>query len=190
MRKFYLPLIALAVIALIYFGINGVRAEFSQNQSNKPNKTEVSETPLNIVAVNEATPSLTSSPTSTPTKSETPTETPEVRNIAAATPTPNQTKVTMRISAGSAAGNYPIPYIEGETAYQLLVRIASINRFTINAKDYGWGMFVEGIGNLNNTRDISWFFYINGKISEVGSSAYQVLPNDLIEWRYHEYWIY
>ena len=187
-KKFYLPLIGIAAIALIYFGVNGVKAELSSNKTDKPTKIETSQTPLNIVAVNNETSPPTPTPSATNKTEFEPS--PEVNNIAAPSPTVNQTKVTLRINAGSAAGNYPVPYIEGETAYQLLVRIASINHFTINATNYGWGMFVEGIGNLNNTRDICWFFYINGKISEVGSSAYQVLPNDLIEWRYHEYWIY
>lgn len=187
-KKFYMPLLALAVISLIYFSVIGVKAEISQNKTDKPTKIVTSQTPLNIVAANNETPSPTPAPSEASKTEFEPS--PEVSNIAAPSPTVNQTKVTLRINAGSAAGNYPIPYIEGETAYQLLVRIANANHFSINAKDYGWGMFVEGIGNLNNTRDICWFFYINGKISEVGSSAYQVLPNDLIEWRYHEYWIY
>lgn len=154
MKKFYLSLISIAAIALIYFGVNGVKAELS------PNKTEVQPTP-------------------------------EVSNIAAPSSTVNQTKVTLRINTGSAVGNYPIPYIEGETAYQLLVRIASINHFTINATNYSWGIFVEGIGNLvQDGRDNFWFLYINGKSSEVGASDYIVKPNDLVEWRYHEYWIY
>jgi hypothetical protein len=189
MKKIFLPLIALLLIGLIYFGINGVKAEFSSDKTNKPTKIiEPSQTPLNIVAVDTATPSLTAIPSAENKIESEPS--PEVSNIAAPSPSENQTKVTLRINAGSAAGNYPVLYMTGETAYQFLVRIASTNHFTVNAKDYGWGMFVEGIGNLNNTRDICWFFYINGKISEVGSSAYQVLPNDLIEWRYHEYWIY
>ena len=187
-KKFYLPLIGIAAIALIYFGVNGVKAELSLNKTDKPTKIETSQTPLNIVAANNETSSPAPAPSGTDKTEFEPS--PEVSNIDAPSPTVNQTKVTLRINAGSAAGNYPVLYIEGETAYQLLVRIANANHFTVNAKDYGWGMFVEGIGNLNNTRDIDWFFYINGKISEVGSSAYQVLPNDLIEWRYHEYWIY
>lgn len=187
-NKFYLPFFALAVISLIYFGVNGVKAELSSDKTDKPAKIVTSQTPLNIVAVDNETPSSTPNPSAANNIEIQPT--PEVSNIAAPSPTVNQTKVTLRINAGSAAGNYPVPYMEGETAYQFLVRIASANHFVVSAKDYGWGMFVEGIGNLNNTIDISWFFYINGKISEVGSSAYQVLPNDLIEWRYHEYWIY
>lgn len=116
---------------------------------------------------------------------------PEVSNIATPSPTVNQTKVTLCINASSAVGNYPIVYIEGETAYQLLVRIASINHFTINATNYGWGIYVECIGGLcNDNYENFWFFYINGKSSEVGSSDYIVKANDIISWSYHEYWIY
>jgi hypothetical protein len=193
MRRFFLPLLAIAVIALIYFGVNGVKAEFTTNQNQERPKGDLANRSLNIVSADTGGTQNVASPVPniTPVPQNTEVEpTPEVENIVAPAPETPKEKVTLRISAGSAAGNYPVPYIAGETAYQLLIRVANAQAFSVNATDYGWGMFVEGIGNLNNTRDICWFFYINGKISEVGSSAYEVQPKDLIEWRYHEYWIY
>lgn len=191
-KKFYLPLIALALISLIYFGINGVKAEFRNNQTEYQVIDTPLDRPINIVAVNDAQAQNIVNPTPSPTpdKKTTAEPSPEVKNIPAATDNPVAKKVTMRINAGSAAGNYPAKFIPSENAYQLLIRIAQDNHFNIQAKSYSFGMFVEGIGSLINNNDKSWFFYINGKIAEVGSSDYIIQPNDLIEWRYHEYWEY
>ncbi|MCX6811748.1 MAG: DUF4430 domain-containing protein [Candidatus Berkelbacteria bacterium] len=187
-KKFYLPLLGIAVIALIYFGVNGVRAELSQNQNDKTTKIEASETPLNIVAVNETTPSLTSSPTSTPTKNETPTETPEVRNIAGPSQKPVSQKVFTRINASRRAGNYSVDYLENENAFQLLSRITNGDiKYTNWGGDLG--IFIDCIGGVCRTKfyEFSWSFYINGKFSMVGASNYIAQPNDLIEWKYEAY---
>lgn len=192
-KRFYLPLIALALIGIIYFGVNGVKAELKNQETKSSNSENLAERPLNIVAAPDTQAQNVASPTPSPSEKETTeiSQTPEVKNIAGPVSETPKTKVTMRVNAGSAAGNYPVDFKNSENAYQLLIRIAEINHFEVLAQDYGWGMFVEGIGNLiQDGRDNFWFFYINGKISEVGSSDYIVRPNDLIEWRYHEWWIY
>lgn len=187
-KKFYLPLLSLAALGLIYFGVNGVKAEFNQTkETNKP-QNNLADRPLNIVAVDNTQAQNVDTPT--PATIPSPSLTPEVKNIPPASSTPLEAKIIMRINAGSAAGNYQVPYLENEDAYHLLTRVAAKNRFKVKATSYSFGMFVEAIGSLNNNKDNSWFFYINGKISEVGSSDYVVKPNDLIEWRYHEWWTY
>ena len=189
-KKFHLPLIALTLIGLIYFGVNGVKAEFKNSQREYKTIDTLVDRPLNIVAVDDTQAQNVVSPSpssNNETKSE---KSPEVKNIPAAKNNATTEKVTMRVNAGSAAGNYPFEFIPSENAYQLLMRMANKNNIPVQAKDYGWGMFVEAIGNLTNGKDTSWFLYINGISSEVGASDYQVKPNDLIEWRYHEYWTY
>ena len=191
-KRFYLPLFALSLISMIYFGVNGVRAEFSTKDNRAGKSDNLTERPLNIVAVddNQTQNVVSPSPSQEEPKITEIQETPEVKNIPAAEVESPRTKVTMRINAGSAAGNYPVDYI-GENAYQLLIRIAEKNHFSVQTKNYSWGIFIEGIGNLvQDGHDNFWFLYINGKSSEVGASDYIVKPNDLIEWRYHEYWIY
>lgn len=193
-KRFYFPLFVLAIIGLIYFGLNGVKAELTTKKNISQKTTSLADRPLNIVAVDNAQTQNVASHTPNPTEGvktvEIP-QSPEVKNIPAASTQPPQTKVTMRINAGSAAGNYPVDFVANENAYQFLLRIAAANHFLVQAKDYGWGIYVEGIGNLwQDGRDNFWFFYINGKLSEVGAAGYIVAPNDLIEWRYHEYWIY
>ena len=190
-KKFHLPLIALSLLGLIYFGVNGVKAEFS-TKKEKPQENNLAERPLNIVAVddNQTQNVVSPSPSQTPKPTQI-LETPEVKNIPAVVAETPKTKITMRINAGSAAGNYPIDYIDSENTYQLLIKIAQKNHFSVKTKNYSWGIFVEGIGNLvQDGKDNFWFLYINGKTSEVGATDYLVKPNDLIEWRYHEYWIY
>ena len=185
-KKFYLPIFALALIGLIYFGVNGVKAEFSTDKDIVPQKDLV-ERPLNIVAVGDNQTQDVVSPS--PVESKIAAEVsviPEVKNIPATEVETPKIKVTTRINAGSAAGNYVVNFKENESAFDLLLRNAEVDYDTYPK----WGAFVKAIGGLYNEKDYAWFFYVNGVSWPEGSSLYIVKPNDLIEWRYHEYWIY
>lgn len=187
-KKFYLPLFALALIGLIYFGVNGVRAEFSTDKKATPQKIDSADRPLNIVAVDDnQTQNVVSQ---TPTEAKTSVEvlaSPEVKNIPATEVKTPKIKVTMRVNAGSAAGNYVVDFKENESAFELLLRVAEVDY----DMDPNWGAFVKAIGGLYNKgnwkRGSAWFFYVNAKPSEVGASGYTIKSNDLIEWKYEAY---
>ncbi len=187
-QKFYLPFFALALIGLIYFGVNGVRAEFSTDEEKTFKKENLADRPLNIVAVdNNQTQNVVSpTPSKTPEMTQT-LETPEVKNIPAAQVESPKTKVAMRINAGRKAGNYVTNYISGENAFELLKRIT---KGDIEYTDWGGdlGIFVDCIGGVCRTKgyEYFWSLYINGRLSEVGASGYITKPDDIIEWKYVE----
>ncbi len=186
-KKFYLPLLAIGLVALIYFGINGVRAEISR-QTAKPKIAQ--ETPSSFSMAG-----LDSSPLKTPNQTQAaPQETkimvepsPEVKNINQKPQARQKEKVAAKINAGRKAGNYFVDYTPGENAFQLLMRVAQND---VEYTDWGGdlGIFVDGIGGVRRTDkyEYCWFFYINGSLGQVGASQYQVLPNDVIEWKYGE----
>lgn len=187
-KKFYLPIFALALIGLIYFGVNGVRAEFSTDEEKTSKKESLVDQPLNIVAVDNNQTQNIVSPSSDQTPDTTQTiETPEVKNIIS-TQTPIQKiKITTKINAGRRAGNYVIDYISDENAFELLKRITKSD---IEYTDWGGdlGIFVDCIGGVCRTKgyEYFWSLYINGRLSEVGASGYTTQPNDVIEWKYAE----
>lgn len=195
-KKFYLPLLALAILGIIFFGILGVNF-FFQDEETKAGIKESEISDLKIAQVedkeksNESPEEGKEEKTSTQEKVVTPE--PQVKNI----PSTRKNKVDLdqnvftKINAGSAAGNYMVDYKRDENACELLLRIAKMHNFSVNMKDYGWGIYVKGIGGLDDDgKDFFWFFYTNGIISEVGCADYLVQPNDITGWRYHEWWVY
>lgn len=184
-KKFYLPLLSLAVLGLIYFGVNGVKAEFSTKDNRAEKSDNLTERPLNIVAVDNNQAQNVDTPT--PIESPSPSLTPEVKNIPPAQTPTQKIKVITKINAGRRAGNYVTDYISGENAFELLKRITNGD---IEYTDWGGdlGMFVDCIGGVCRTKyyEYFWSLYINGRLSEVGASGYITKPNDTIEWKYAE----
>lgn len=71
---------------------------------------------------------------------------------------------------------------DGKNALELLKKSN-----TIETKEYkGLGEFVTLINGLAGDNEHFWSFYINGKQSQVGASAYITKSTDLIEWKYEK----
>ncbi|WP_432408114.1 DUF4430 domain-containing protein [Wukongibacter sp. M2B1] len=58
---------------------------------------------------------------------------------------------------------------------------------------YGGG-FVNGIDGLKSgftgakdKKKLDWFYYVNGIVAEIGASEYDIKPNDLVIWDYHNW---
>ncbi|MBU2595268.1 DUF4430 domain-containing protein [Patescibacteria group bacterium] len=187
-KRFYLPLFALSLISMIYFGVDGVGAEFSTKDNRAGKSDNLTERPLNIVAVddNQTQNVVSPSPSKTSFTTQVP-ETPEIKNIPAAQTPTQKIKVVTKINAGRRAGNYATDYISGENAFELLKRITKDD---IEYTDWGGnlGIFVDCIGGVCRTKgyEYFWSLYINGRLSEVGASGYITEPNDIIEWKYAE----
>jgi len=195
MKKFHLPLLAIALVLLVYFGVNGVKAEFKEEEKTSQETLESHD--LKIVAVDEEnrndlrTQELMNGKTETTNEktinSQTTNPTPEVKNIPAPTLEVKKQKVTTKINASRRAGNYITDFKTGETAFDNLIKVA---KGDIEYTEWGGdlGVFVDCIGGLCRTDgyEYFWSLYINGKLSMVGAGAYIVNPNDVIEWKYTE----
>ncbi|MDO8521822.1 MAG: DUF4430 domain-containing protein, partial [bacterium] len=65
--------------------------------------------------------------------------------------------------------------------------LASSSSFRFTSKDFsGMGAFVESINGKQNSNNLYWILYINGKSSDVGASQTTVHSGDTIEWRYEK----
>lgn len=190
MKRFHLPLLALALVMLVYFGVNGVQAQFESNEE-KGEESDFQKKDLKIVAAATengvaAAPTLTATPQETTSENEVRPQV-VVKNIPAPTPEAKKQKTTTKINASRRAGNYIVDFKKGENAFDNLVRIT---KGDIQYTDWGGdlGVFIDCIGGLCRTDgyEYFWSLYINGKLSMVGASAYLVQPNDVIEWKYTE----
>lgn len=75
---------------------------------------------------------------------------------------------------------------EGTTALALLREEAEEDGFAFVEKEYaGMGILVEQIGDQKNGTDGKyWMYTINGALAPVGADAYELKPNDVIEWTF------
>lgn len=75
---------------------------------------------------------------------------------------------------------------EGTTALELLREESKAEGFELSEKTYiGLGTMVEKIGSFTNGTDGKyWTYSVNGKFAAVGADAYELKPDDRIEWTF------
>jgi hypothetical protein len=54
----------------------------------------------------------------------------------------------------------------------------------LKTKQYDFGVFVEQIGTIANTKDKSWIYFVNGKSGTVAADKQSLNAGDTIEWKY------
>jgi len=90
--------------------------------------------------------------------------------------------VTIAIFDGEKTATYPA--IPARTVFEGLRYLESNGTTKIKTKQYDFGIFVEEIGDKQNTEDHAWLYFVNGVSGDVASDKKEVKEGDLIEWRY------
>lgn len=80
-------------------------------------------------------------------------------------------------------GSYKVILKTGDTAFSVLQRAASENKFALTFEKYDFGVFVTGIGGITPIGNQYWAFYYNGSYSQVGASDQKVASGDTIFWQ-------
>jgi len=76
---------------------------------------------------------------------------------------------------------------DGDTAMDVLRKVANENGFIIKYKKYSFGIMITAIGGKKAKGTYYWALYYNGSYSNVGASELKILNNDTIEWRYESW---
>lgn len=71
--------------------------------------------------------------------------------------------------------------VSGKTALSLLEA-----SHRVDLKHYSFGDLVTGIDGISPDSTHFWAFYVNSKLSDVGSSTYVTKSSDTIEWKIDE----
>ncbi|MCL4382460.1 MAG: DUF4430 domain-containing protein [Patescibacteria group bacterium] len=74
--------------------------------------------------------------------------------------------------------------VSAKTALEALQNLAKQENLDLKTKQYDFGVFVEGIGGVENTKEKAWIYFINGKSAEVAADKYELKNGDIIEWKY------
>lgn len=109
-------------------------------------------------------------------------------NKTALLPTPSAiivplTKATLVLDFG---GGKVTTYesVAAKTAFELLEKVTVENDITMDVKKYDFGMLVNSIDGRENSKDLAWIYYVNGKSADVGADKYELKEGDKVEWRY------
>ncbi|RJQ32200.1 MAG: DUF4430 domain-containing protein [Actinobacteria bacterium] len=94
--------------------------------------------------------------------------------------------VRLIIATGRKTLNYRVPIKKKYTVYTVLRTASKKHRFSLNAKRYSFGVFVEKIAGVKNNPQAGryWLYYVNKKLANVGASLRKVKKGDRIKWVY------
>ncbi len=76
--------------------------------------------------------------------------------------------------------------VMAQTAYDALQKVASGKNYTVEFKEYKFGLMVESIGQKKNSNEFAWMYSVNGKPGQIAADRYVVYPGDKVEWKYEK----
>ena len=106
-----------------------------------------------------------------------------VRNPASTENTPVQSS-TVSVKIDTNTGTSTVPGVVATNAFDALTEAVKSRDLELKTKQYDFGVFVEQIGTLANTKDKSWIYFVNGKAGTVAADKQTVKGGDTVEWRY------
>ena len=76
--------------------------------------------------------------------------------------------------------------VSASTPYEALVVGAEQNKRTVTTKQYDFGIFVTGIGDVITTNDFGWIYYVNNVSGSVAADKYELQNGDQIQWKFEK----
>ena len=76
--------------------------------------------------------------------------------------------------------------ISANNAFEALLDAVQSENLEVIYKSSDFGVLVEEIAGVKNSKDSFWLYYINGQMAEVGADEYQLKKGDIVEWRYEK----
>lgn len=95
---------------------------------------------------------------------------------------PSVSSVSVTFDTGSTVAT--VSGITAENAFQALQKAAIQNNLKLKTKQYDFGVFVQQIGALPNTKEKSWIYFVNGKAATVAADKQSLNASDTVEWKY------
>jgi len=95
---------------------------------------------------------------------------------------PPVSSVSVVMDTGSTVAT--ISGVTAQNAFQALSEAAKKQNLELKTKQYDFGVFVEQIGTLANTKEKSWIYFVNGKAGTVAADKQSLNPGDTVEWKY------
>jgi hypothetical protein len=90
--------------------------------------------------------------------------------------------VSVTLDTGSSIAT--VSGVLAQNAYQALVGATNQQHLVLKTQHYDFGVFVEQIGALINSKDDDWIYLINGKSGTIAADKQAVHGGDMVEWKY------
>jgi len=97
-------------------------------------------------------------------------------------PGANQIPIKLIINFSGYSQEFDVNVSENSSAFDALKKV-----ILVDYTDYpGAGLFINKMGNVSNSKDRYWMFYVNGTLANVGVSSYVINQSVVIEMRYEK----
>lgn len=93
--------------------------------------------------------------------------------------------VSITIDTGKATEFFTAS-VSATTPYEALVMGAEQGKRTVATKQYDFGKFVTGIGDVVSTTEYGWIYYVNAVSGNVAADKYELKPGDQVEWKFEK----
>lgn len=90
--------------------------------------------------------------------------------------------VHVAIDTGKTKTSYP--HVSANTAYDALMTVSKVHAIPVVKKVYSFGVFIESIDGLPNTKENAWIYYVNGVSGDSAAEKKTLKSGDVVEWRY------
>lgn len=74
-----------------------------------------------------------------------------------------------------------------QNPYQALVKVAKDNNMSVEVKQYEFGIMVDKIGNIANSKNSAWMYTVNDKPGQIAADRYLIYPGDKIDWKFTKF---
>ncbi len=95
---------------------------------------------------------------------------------------PAAPSVSVTLDTGSMVAT--VSGVSAGNAFQVLEEAAKKQNLILTTKQYDFGVFVEAIGTIANTKEKSWIYFVNGKSGTVAADKQNLNTGDTVEWKY------
>lgn len=95
---------------------------------------------------------------------------------------PPASSVSVILNTGSSVAT--VSGVAAQNAFQALSEATKKQHLELKTKQYDFGVLVEQIGTLANTKEKSWIYFVNGKSGTVAADKQSLTAGDTVEWKY------
>lgn len=88
-------------------------------------------------------------------------------------------QLSLNIDTGDRLQEYSIEITKNESAFDILDGVADVQY-----QQYSFGKFITSINGLSGNQTHGWFFFVDGKPSQVGADSYYPAGNETIGFTY------
>lgn len=111
----------------------------------------------------------------------------ESKNGVGSSTTKQTTKPSVSVSIDTGKSTEVLTAsVSANTPFEALRITAEQNNRELSTKQYDFGVFVTGIGDVMTTTEYGWIYYVNSLSGTVAADIYELKSGDQVEWKFEK----